>query len=115
MTKENLVVNLTEVQIKNLVDLIRPPVEIRSQLDIGYRFFNNILEIFEIRPRWDKPDEIIHSPVAKTKYIKSRKLWRIYWKRANGRWVQYDPNSEVTDIFEFFKILKADEYGCFWG
>lgn len=57
----------------------------------------------------------IKSPVAKTKYVKSRCVWIVYWMRASGKWERYEPNPEINNISEFFEILEKDEYGCFWG
>jgi len=46
----------------------RPPVHIRDKLDLGYRIENQSVEIFEIRPRWDRPSEKMESPVARATY-----------------------------------------------
>lgn len=107
--------HILEKEIKGFIDSIRPPIEMRDKLDIGFSFQNNILEIFEIRPRWDCPNIIINSPVAKTQFIKSRNIWKIFWMRANGNWESYPPKSEVKDLSDFFQILQEDENGCFWG
>jgi hypothetical protein len=32
-------------------------LEVRKQLDFGYRLEDKNVFLFEIRPRWDKPDE----------------------------------------------------------
>jgi len=34
----------------------RPPLEIREQLDFGYRIEDQNVYLFEIRPRWDRPE-----------------------------------------------------------
>ncbi len=108
-------INFIEIQIKKFVESIRPPADIRDKLDIGYQFQNNTLELYEIRPRWDNSKEIIHSSIAKTRFIKSRKIWKIYWKRASGKWESYEPKPEVKSINEFFKVITEDKYGCFFG
>jgi hypothetical protein len=33
----------------------RPPVQLRDQVDLGFRFDGRSVEIFEIRPRWTTP------------------------------------------------------------
>ena len=66
----NKTIDFTEALIKQFVESKRPPIDIRDQLDIGYTYTNNTLEIFEIRPRWDNPDEIMHSPLAKARFVK---------------------------------------------
>lgn len=107
--------NLQEKTIQEFLEKRRPPKEIRSQLDVGATYENSVVEIFEIRPRWDNPKEILHLPVAKSKYIKSKKIWKIYWMRGNGKWVLYEPKPEVTHLSEFLDTVGEDELGCFWG
>lgn len=75
MSNQNKTIDFIEAQIKQFVESKRPPHNIRNELDIGYTYVNNTLEIFEIRPRWDNPSEIMHSPLVKARFIKSRKLW----------------------------------------
>ena len=108
-------INIIEKQIQKFIDEIRPPAEIRDKVDIGYKFQDNSLEIFEIRPRWDDKKEKIHSPVAKTKFVKSRGVWIVYWMRASGKWERYKPDPEVNELSIFFDVLKTDKHGCFWG
>lgn len=95
----------------------RPPLDMRHKLDLGFSLENRELVLFEIRPRWNDPSEIFHSDFAKAKYIKSRGIWKIFWKRANGNWQTYDPEgeSEIEDIIDFFRIVDEDKYHAFWG
>jgi len=109
------IVDINEVKIQKFINEIRPPVEIRNELDIGYTFENNSLEIFEIRPRFNNPEEKIQSPVAKAKYVKTQRVWVIYWMRASGKWERYEPSSEVNELSSFFEMLMDDKHGCFWG
>jgi len=55
----------------------RPPVHIRDQVDLGFRFNGRAIEIFEIRPRWNNPTEKIEEAVAKARYLKSRDEWLV--------------------------------------
>ena len=107
--------HILEQEIKRFIDSIRPPIDLRDKLDIGFSFKNNNLEIYEIRPKWDAPKIKINSPVAKTQFIKSRNIWKIFWIRANGKWESYSPKPEVVNLSEFFQILQKDQHGCFWG
>lgn len=95
----------------------RPPLHLRDKVDLGFSLQNRELRIFEIRPVYNDNDHKIESDVARAKYIKSRDVWKIYWKRANGNWEPYRPGGdfEVEDITEFFTILDEDKYGAFWG
>ena len=93
----------------------RPPTDIRDELDLGYRIDGQSLYLFEIRPRYDKPEEKQESPVAKTTYIKSEKLWKIYWMPGNLKWRHYKTVPFVKDISGFFDVVETDEKYCFFG
>jgi hypothetical protein len=112
---DNKTIDFIEAQIKQFIESRRPTHEIRDQVDISYTLTNNSLEIFSIRPRWDNLQEKIHEPIAKARFIKSRKLWKLYWMRASGKWVPYEPNAEVKSTEEMLTIIGEDQYGCFWG
>jgi len=102
--------------VKRYVDGRRPPPHIRPELDLGYRVKGQSIEIFEIRPAWKgEPGETMENSVAKTTYIKSRGIWKIFWKRADLKWHSYEPDAEVSSLEEFFDVLDRDEYCCFFG
>ena len=108
-------INFQEALIKQMVEEMRPPAQIREKLDIGYSFENNTLILFEVRPRWNMPDEKIHLEFAKARFIKSQGLWKLYWMRASGKWELYEPMPEVKDIHSFFAIVNEDKHACFFG
>lgn len=112
--KERELENIEEV-MSTFMEKRRPPKEIRDKLDIGFRRKGQTIEIVEIRPNWQDSSIKQEIPVAKTKYIKSRSVWRIYWMRANLKWYPYDPVEEVNTLSEFLEIVDEDSYGCFWG
>ncbi|NOY36675.1 MAG: DUF3024 domain-containing protein [Chlorobi bacterium] len=92
----------------------RPPADIRNKLDFGYRIEGQSVFLFEIRPRWDKPDEKIESPFAKTTFIKTKNKWKVYWLRGNLKWYPYDP-PYVRTISRFFELVAEDKFHCFFG
>ena len=104
-----------EKAVSAFMEKRRPPPHIRSQLDLGYRIKGQSLEIFEIRPYWRNPSEKMEIPVAKTTYVRSQNVWKIYWQRADLKWHRYDPDPEVQGIDDFLRIVDADEYCCFFG
>jgi hypothetical protein len=108
-------INFDQKIIENYIESIRPPVEIRNQLDIGYSFKNNEVLIFEIFPQWNDESKKHESPFVKAKFVKSHKIWKIYWMRANGKWELYQPNPSVRNIQSFIDIVEEDEHGCFRG
>jgi hypothetical protein len=104
-----------EKVVARFVEERRPAPHIRPQLDVGFRLSDRSVEIFEIRPRWDKPEEKIESPVAKATYVKSRGVWKIFWMRADLKWHSYPPAAEVKSVEQFLALVDEDENGCFFG
>ena len=92
----------------------RPPAHIRSQLDYEYQIAGQSVELVEVRPRWDRPSEIMKRPFAKATYVRSQKYWKVYWMRGNLTWSPYE-TSEAKTIDQFFAIVGADKLGCFFG
>jgi hypothetical protein len=101
-------------QLDEFIQNIRPPIEIRDQLDISYEIKGQSVEIFEIRPHFQSK-EIMHIPIAKTTFVLTEKKWKIFWKQSDLKWHSYDPKKSVKNISEFLKVLDEDEYCCFWG
>ena len=97
------------------VEKRRPPIHVRTQVDLGFRIQGQSVEIFEVRPAWNDPKRKIESPVAKATYVKTKDLWKIYWKRADNEWQGYGPMREVDTSEDFLKVVDADPYGCFFG
>jgi hypothetical protein len=108
-------INFEEKIIENYIESIRPPVELRKKVDLGYSFKNNEVIFFEIRPLWNDETKTQHFPFVKAKFIKVQKVWKIYWMRANGKWELYGPNPMVHSIQSFIEIVEEDEHGCFRG
>lgn len=113
--EDGSLINFHERIIERYIEKKRPPIAFRDKLDLGFTFKNHVVEIFEIRPRWDKPEVKLILPFAKSRYYKSKNIWKIYWKRANGNWELYEPQAEVRDLSEFLKIIDEDTNGCFFG
>jgi hypothetical protein len=104
-----------ERELQRFMENRRPPPHIRDKLDFGYRIKDQSVELFEIRPRWDNPSEKLESSIAKTTYVKSKKIWKVFWKRADLKWHGYEPKPAVGSIEEFLELVSEDEYGCFFG
>ncbi len=118
--KSSKIINMVERKIQNHLEKMRPEIGIRDKVDIGYSFKDQTLELFEIRPFWNPDtgmttDRKIHSPFVKTRFIKSRNIWKIYWLRASGKWEVYEPKPEVKDIDDVFDTVNEDKYYCFRG
>jgi hypothetical protein len=93
----------------------RPPPDLRQELDLGFRLEGPSLEFFEIRPVWKDPTRYLECPMAKATFVKARKVWRVFWQRADLKWHGYPPCPEVRSVEEFLSVVDLDENHCFWG
>ena len=99
-----------EMAVKSYIEKNRPPPHIRKELDLGYRLKDQSVEIFEVRPRWNDPKEILEHSVAKATYVKTQALWRVYWQRADLKWHSYEPHPEAKNIEEFLDLVESDKH-----
>jgi len=101
--------------MENFIARIRPPENIRSQVDISYRIEDQSIIIFEIRPEWTKPSALMEIDFAKTTFVKTNNNWRVFWKRSNGQWYPFTPEPTVKNLQEFTCLVEEDKYSCFRG
>jgi len=104
-----------EKQLENFLSKHRPPVHVRSQLDISFRIINQSVEIFEIRPDFRDDTNKIEISAAKATFVKTQNIWKIYWQKSDLKWHSYDPMPVVNSIEEFLEIVGNDQYECFFS
>lgn len=68
----------------------------------------------EVRPRWDDKSKTSILPIIKAKFVLSRKVWKLYWMRADMKWHVYTPNPEVKFVKKLFQTISEDRY-CIFG
>ena len=113
--------DLQRARTKNVaeefIERKRPPENIRSEIDLGYDIDRDdqSVQIFEIRPDWRDPEDVMRTPIAKVKYVKSRDIWALYWIGSDGKWDAYQPAPEVRSLERALVVVEEDELGCFWG
>lgn len=100
--------------VRAFLDELRPSEpKILAKLDYGFTFHRQSVELFEIRPRFNKSGTI-QSAFAKATFVKAREAWKVYWRRGNGTWFPYDP-STVGTLDAVFRLVKEDRDHCFFG
>ncbi len=93
----------------------RPPLEVRSEVDVACRVDGTSVYVYELRKSYGSPEEMIEVEVAKMTYIKSRKVWKLYWMRSDCKWHAYPPAPEHQSIESVIGALDEDSNCCFWG
>jgi len=102
--------------IGRYIESRRPPPHIRTKLDLGFRVTGQSFELFEIRPPWrGDPKEKLEHPYAKATFVKTQKVWKIYWQRADLKWHRYEPVPTQASLEDVLAMIEHDEYHCFYG
>ena len=101
--------------MENFIAKKRPSEHIRHQVDLNYKIEDQSVIIFEIRPRWDKPEIKMEPKISKATFIKAKNHWKVFWQRSDLKWHSYQPKPEVKSLNEFIKLVEEDKHGCFWG
>jgi hypothetical protein len=105
---------LIEAVVDAFITRRRPAAHIREKLDHSYRLKGQSVELFEIRPKFNDHSVKLNIDYAKATYVKTRKIWKVYWKRGNGQWWPYIPH-KVKKIEDFIRLVEKDKDHCFFG
>jgi hypothetical protein len=101
--------------MENFIARKRPPENIRHQVDLSYKIEDQSIIVFEIRPRWNKPEEKVEGYIGKTTCVKAKNHWKVFWLRADLKWHSYQPQPTVNSLKDFIKLIEEDKHHCFWG
>jgi hypothetical protein len=93
----------------------RSPVHIRNELHLDYVIENQSVTIFEERPHWKEPEIVTQTEVAKVTFVRSQKVWKLYWMRGNLKWHSYEPLSSAASLEELVAEIDEDPMCCFFG
>lgn len=100
-------------EVQQFVDSIRPPENVRHELDIVYSITEQTIDIGEQRPIWQgKPGETSIHPSVRIRYFRAQHQWKLYWMRRDMKWYLYDTEETLTGALE---VVRADPDGCFFG
>lgn len=102
-----------EKQVDTFIESRRPPVELRDQLDLAYRLDGQTIDIFE--KRRSLRGHPVETPVARLRFVKSRKAWKLYWMRADLKWHGYEPFPESPSLEVLLREIDEDPNACFFG
>ncbi len=94
----------------------RAPDELKDQIRLGYVIESHQIVIVEARPPWhESSSEWSELEIAKLRYVAQRKEWKLYWKRASGKWWLYAPHTNLKSLTAMVREIEVDSDGCFFG
>lgn len=93
----------------------RVPDHLKDKVRLEYDIDNQNVIIYEVRPYWRDPKKHTRAPIAKLTYVKSRNIWKLYWKRASGKWERYEPKESDKVLSVLIQEIDKDPHGCFFG
>ncbi len=64
--------------LENFMVIRRPPEEMRNELDLAYQIEGQSVIIYSIRPHWQNKSQIIEEPIARTTWVKTQKVWKVF-------------------------------------
>lgn len=105
-------------KIKKAVGVLckqRTPAHLKDKLRYEYEIEKQNVIVYEVRPAFMQEGEFTKMPMAKLTYVSSRKIWKLFWKRASGKWEKYEPKDEAKELNTLVQEIDQDEYGCFFG
>ena len=111
----------SEIELKKIEKFIgglcqqKTPEEYKNELRFEYKIKAHDVTIYEIRPAWDDPRKTIEMGIAKLKFIGTKKVWNLYWKRASGKWELYGPAKDNNDLASLIGVIQQDVNCCFFG
>ena len=93
----------------------KTPAHLKDKLQFEYEIDGQNVIIYEVREIWRRAGEFTKMPIAKLTYVSSRRIWKLYWKRASGKWEKYEPKETAEDLKSLVQEIQKDEFGCFFG
>ena len=95
----------------------RVPAGVRHQLTVESEVAGRDVTILECRLPWDPEAGAAwtRSPVARLRYLKSRGVWRLYWRDRDESWHEYPDLPWARDVDDLLAEIESDPTAIFWG
>lgn len=87
----------------------------RDRIREGQRITAQSIELFFLRPVFERPGELTEESIAKVQYVRTQDVWRIFWKRSDGKWHAYKPHPEDFRLKDALLVIAEDAHACFFG
>jgi hypothetical protein len=112
-----LVLSPTDMaRIEALCDARVPP-EAREHVRVELEQERQAVNIVECRPPWreDYGPEWSRLPIARLRYVASKRLWTLYYHRHMGRWERYPLLGPSRRRADLQSEVAEDPICVFWG
>lgn len=104
---------VANVLLKPMED--RVPEHVRDKLQIKYKWEGNAVILFEFRPSWRDPDVWLEEPVAKFRYVQSRREWQLFYMARTLKWKAFPVRPTAKKFETLLAEVERDSTGLFWG
>lgn len=96
----------------------RIPAHVRDQVWIELDVDARSVTILECRPPWN-PEQIEPEPerfpIARLRYVATRKEWELLWRDRDARFHRYDLAPAAPQVATLLAEIDADPTAIFWG
>ncbi len=104
-----------EKNIDGFMGKRRPPLQVRDELDFGFRISGHNVELFEVRASYRDPKTKIEIPFAKATYMQTQKCWKLFWQKSDMKWHSYEPLPVANTLEALLDAVIEDKFHCFFG
>ena len=112
----------SEIELKTIEKLVgglcreKAPAKFKDRLRFTYEVDGHSVVVYEERPYYNNLAEWSKMGVAKFRYYRSKKHWKLYWMRRDLKWHSYDPDVSTAKSLEpLVKVVAVDKRGAFFG
>jgi hypothetical protein len=111
----------SELELKRIEGVVGPfcrrrsPAHARHQVRTEYRVNGHDVLIVEVRAVWDDPKKWMEHGVAKLKFNRKAREWKLFWQRSSLKWQTYEPLAANRDLATLVAEIDRDPSCCFFG
>lgn len=93
----------------------RPKLNLRAEIREGQHFDRQSIVLFYARPSFLDRRKWTNHEIAKVTYVRTQRVWRLFWMRADMKWHGYPYYPETETLAEALRVIDRDAYCCFFG
>ncbi|MDQ6993248.1 MAG: DUF3024 domain-containing protein [Mariprofundus sp.] len=93
----------------------RSAPHLSNELRLDYEIENQAVTIFEVRPHWRETELLTQTEIARISFVRSKRVWKLYWLRGDMKWYSYEPLPSSTDLQNLVTEIDKDPMHCFFG